>query len=437
MQYALALALAITMEVVVSSGCSSPTVQAATDQQAVAVNAVVAELATLRQTTTQPATVHAYHTANIYAKVSGYIEKVHVDIGDKVKRNDVLAVIEMPELEKQLAVTDARIARYQAQETGAAAGLELAKAGRQNAEAGIAEARSQIAAAEARLKAAESEHRRTEEMVSRQVVQEKLFDESLERRAAAQADLDAARATLRKAKSSVNVAKASVASAEASVKAASADTEVAKAEREEIQEMLKYATLRAPFNGVVTQRNLDPGDLVRSNGETGGAFDPHFVVMQIDKVRVRTIVPEFNSPLVDAGDPVRIVLTSADLSAVEGQVTRTSKSLDPDTRTMTVEIEVSNPEGKLLPGMYGEATITLVEKPDVVVLPASAVRFDATGKSFVYVIDSSNTVHAVDVSIGYDDGERIEIVSDLSAGQRVIDAHLKRFKNGDAVRVLD
>lgn len=433
----LTLSLVVPLVVAVASGCSSPQVEAAAETESVAVKAVVAEQTTLRRTTTQPATVHALYTANIYAKVSGYIRETAVDIGDKVKRGDVLAVIDVPELESQLAVSDARVLRYKAQQTRATAGLALAQANLQDAKAGIAEVESQIAAAEARLVAADSEHRRTEKMVSQQVVQEKLLDESLERREAAKADVEAARAALTKFEARVEVAKASVAAAEAEVQAADAETDVAKAEREETQVMLEYATLRAPFDGVVTHRGVDPGDLVRAAGGTGSSSEPHFTVAHVDKVRVRTIVPEADATFVDVGDAVSIHLASAGLPAVEGYVTRTSGSLDPSTRTMTVEIELDNPKGRLLPGMYGEATITLVEKPDAVVLPASAVRFSETGESFVYVIGEGDTVKVVDVSLGYDDGERIEIASSLSAGQRVIDAHLKRFKNGDRIRVVN
>jgi len=437
MQCSLTLSLAVAMLAMAASGCSSPDVEAATDQDPVTVNAVVAEQSRLRRTTSQPATVHAYHTANIHAKVSGYVRETPVDIGDRVNQGDVLAVIDVPEFEKQLAVAEARIARGGAQEVRAAAGLALAKANLADAEAGIAEVESQIAAATARQKAAEAEFERTETLVSQQSVEQKLLDEARERRDAAEADVDATRAALTKAQSQVAVAEAAVSAAEAELQSARADVAVAKAQRDEIQVMLDFGTLRAPFDGVVTYRGVDPGDLVRSAGQTGDSVDQHFIVTQLDKVRVRTTVPETDAPLVDVGDPVSIKLASPEFPVVEGAVTRTSSSLDPSTRTMTVEIEVANPAGKLLPGMYGEATITLVEKPDAVMLPASAVRFTETGESFVYVISDGDTVHVVDVSLGYDNGERIEIASSLAAGQRVIDAHLKRFQNGDAVRVLE
>lgn len=433
--------LGVILLAAATAGCSSAKLQAARDkvemQSPVAVKAVVAQAETLRRTTTQPATVHAYYSADIYAKVSGYVRETSVDIGDRVKKGDVLAVIDVPEMEKQLLVTEARVTRYAAQETRAEAGKRLAEAKLASARAGIAEAESRIASAEAKLQASEAEFNRTEALVQQQSVQQKLLDEARQRRDSNRANVESANAAVTMAESQVNVAEAAIAAAEAEVRAANAETKVAEAEHDELQVMLDYAELRAPFDGVVTHRGIDPGDLVRTASDAHDSADPHFIIAQIDRLRIRTTVPEIDSPLVDIGDAVSIDLTSARLPTMEGKVTRTSRSLDPSTRTMTVEIELPNTDGKLLPGMYGEATVVLVEKPNVVMLPASAVRFGATGNSFVYTIGDGDVVNVVDVTLGYDTGERIEITSSLSAGQRVIDAHLKRFGDGDLVRVVD
>ena len=199
--------------------------------------------------------------------------------------------------------------------------------------------------------------------------------------------------------------------------------------------MVEYCRLVAPFDGVITRRGVDPGDLVRHAGGEQAA-GPLFVVTRTDRVRIRTTVPEAEAPLVDVGDPVTVALSSRALPPVKATVTRTSGNLDPSTRTMTVEIETENRRGKLLPGMYGEATILLHESADAVTLPASAVRFSETGGSFVYVVDRGK-VAVVDVELGSDSGQRLEILSPLTAGQKVIDAHLRRFRDGDVVKLLD
>ncbi|QDU87888.1 Multidrug resistance protein MdtA precursor [Pirellulimonas nuda] len=421
------------------SGCSTPPAAAAEEKkpEPVAVKAVAAEAATLRRTTTQPATVHAYYTADIYAKVSGYVREVPVDIGDHVKQGDVLAVIDVPEIKKQLLVADARVARSEAQVKRAESGKRLAEANLASARAGVVGAESRIASADALLQAGQAEFTRTQSLVEQRSVQQRLLDEARQRLDSGKADVESAKALVTMAQSQVAVAEASVAAAQSEIEAAKADTQVAEAQRGELQVMLEFAELQAPFDGVVTHRGVAPGDLVRAVTEARGVGSPHFIVTQLDKVRVRTMVPEAEASLVDVGDAVSIALSSARLPAVEGKVTRTSGSLDPSTRTLTVEVELPNPDGKLLPGMYGEATIVLFEKPDAVSLPASAIRFRTTGESYVYALDNASEVSIQDVTLGYDSGTTIEIASPLAAGQKVIDAHLKRFRDGDVVRVLE
>jgi RND family efflux transporter MFP subunit len=409
---------------------------AAQAPDAAAVQAVVAESKTLLRTTQQPASVHAYRTAEIVPRVTGYVRELSVDIGDQVKAGQPLAVIDVPELEKQLLVHQAQIARAAAEEQRAAANVDLAAANRANAEAGVLEAEALIAAAESHGAAATAERDRTAAMVARQAVQAKLLDEAQQRSDGAAAEIAGAKAAVTMAQSKVTVAAAAVAAAEAEVAAAAAETQVAMAQRDALQQLVAFATLRAPFDGVIAHRGIDLGDLVRAAGSERDSAGPALVVMQSDVVRIRTAIPESDAPLVDVGDAATVKLAAAGLPAVTGKVARTSGSLDPQTRTLTVEIEAANADGKLLPGMYGEATIVLYEKQDAVVLPASAVRFDAAGGSFVYAIDGDE-VRIIPVRVGYDDGKQLEILADVPAGQRVVDAHLRRFRDGDRVRVVE
>lgn len=401
----------------------------------VAVTVVAVQQETIRRTTTQPATVHAYFTAEIDARVSGYAKAVKADIGDRVARGDVLVEIDVPELEMKTAVARASVDSAAAKARRADAQVILAEANRADAEASVGEAAARIAAARAELTAAEAEYARTKQMVETGSLQERLLDESTQRRDAARANVEAAEAVVVKARSRVDVAAAAVEAARAEAAAAAATTRVAHARLDEARVMLGFARVAAPFDGVVTHRSVDPGDLVRA--ATDAPHAPLFVVKQIDRTRIRTSVPELDAPLVDVGDEVVVKLSSAALAPVRGKVTRTGGSLDPSTRTMTVEVEADNAGGKLLPGMYGEATIVLHENAGARTLPASAVRFSETGDSFVYAVDESGAVEVVPVVLGYDDGTRIEVLSPLAAGRRVVDAHLKRFRDGDRVRVLE
>ncbi len=424
-----------------SSAAGSPDGEAAdqggqTRAHLTRVKTVTPERAKLARTTRQPATVHAYYKAELYAKVTGYVEQVRADIGQRVKAGEVLATISVPELEKLREKQQAVIAQLEADEKRAAAGVAVAKASVEAAQAALEQAQADLATAEAEAKASQIEYDRVKELVERKAVAERLADEALKRYESAQAARQGAQAAVASARADLSVARARLAAAEADLVAATARKAVAAKELEEIEARLAYTTLRAPFDGVVVERHVDPGDLVREGGGAAGADNaPLFVVAQIDRVRVRVVVAENQTPWVNVGDPVTVVVSSMPNKPFRGKVDRIARSLDVSTRTMVVEVDLENPDGRLMPGMYGEATIELESRDNALVLPASAVYYDEQGHSQVFVVDANNKVHAVDVTTGLDDGKRIEIVSGLSDDARVIDAMVGRPQPGEQVLV--
>ena len=218
--------------------------------------------------------------------------------------------------------------------------------------------------------------------------------------------------------------------------AAKAETEVVRRQRDELAVMIDFATLKAPFAGVVTERNVDPGDLVRVADEAGEG-KPLLIVSQVDPVRVRVPVPEDDAAWVSRDDVMTLTFPSfADESPVEAKVTRVAGDLDPSTRSMWVEAELENGEMKWIPGMFGRATIALTDSVAASVLPARAVRFGESGNAYVYIVGEDETVSVTPVTIGSDDGSSIEILAGLRPGQRVIDAHLQRFSDGQKVRLI-
>ncbi|MCP4857545.1 MAG: efflux RND transporter periplasmic adaptor subunit [Fuerstiella sp.] len=402
-------------------------------QTPVAVKTVAVAQEDIRRSTVQPATVHPFYAAAIQAKVHGYVKEVRVDIGDAVQAGDVLAIIDVPEMTRQRMTTLAQVDRQRAEEERAKAGIDLAKANVQAAEAMTAEAESNLQQVEASLAAAEAEFRRTDDLVKRGSMQPRILDEARKKRDSEAAGRAAVTSAIESAVANVNVAKFKLAAAQADLKFAAAETVIQQRQIEEIDELIRYATLTAPFNGLVTKRNVSPGDLVseRSSGA------PLFVVSQIDKVRIHISVPENDAAYVDRGDSISLVFPSFPAEeAMTVTVTRSTGSLDPGTRTMLVEAEVANTDGRLLPGMFGQASITLSTKVASNMLPARAVRFDESGNAYVYVV-SGEDVSVVPVTTGIDDGKTIEIVAGLEPGQTVIDAHLQRFKDGQKVRVLN
>lgn len=453
------------------AGCSQNAPAAKNDKASkpVPVKTVSVTQQDVERTTTQPATVHAYYRAEIRAKVTGYVknpdtvgdedsvgetkgegteEKADVDggtddgeeaevkladIGDVVEAGALLAVIDVPEMEQQERIIDARIARYQAEEKRADAGIELAKANVRSAEAKLKQAESEMAGAQASLTAIQAEFSRTDDLVERGSLEVRVRDEVRKKRDSEIANRDATISAITAAKADVAVAKAKQTSAEADVQAAQAETTIAERQLQEFKVLVTYATLTAPFSGIVTQRSVDPGDLVR---EDGG--EPLFVLSQVSKVRIRVAVPEAESAFVNRGDAMTLTFPSFPAEeAMTVAVTRVSGSLDPSTRTMLVEAEVENPDGKLLPGMFGQASIALSTKVAANMLPARAVRFRESGEAYVYVVSDDATVSEVDVTTGLDDGRSIEVLSGVVAGQNVLDAHLKRFTDGQKVTLLE
>lgn len=402
----------------------------------VPVKAVAVQQEDLPRTSTQPATIHPYYEAEINAKVTGYVAQVKADIGDFVDKDAVLAVIDVPELQKQKEILEARIERHQALEQQATAGVDLAKADVKSAEARLAQARSERSRVAASLAAAEAEFQRTQDLVQRQSLERRVLDEVRKKRDSERAAKEAVESSIRSSEADVTVAQAKQTAAEADLKVARANTKIARKEFDELQVTIDYASLKAPFPGVVTQRSVDPGDLVQSK-DRGDKDSALFVVSQIRKVRVRMPVPEADAALVNRGDKVTLTLPFYSAEApLTGSVTRLSQSLDKSTRTMLVEAEMDNAESKLLPGMFGQATIDLSTRVATNTLPARAVRFDENGNAYIYALGSDDTVTVTDVETGIDNGTVIEIRSGADAGQRVIDAHRERFTDGQKVSVL-
>ncbi|MEO1982979.1 MAG: efflux RND transporter periplasmic adaptor subunit, partial [Fuerstiella sp.] len=314
-------------------------------QKPVAVKTVAVVQEDILRSTTQPATVHPFYTAAIQAKVHGYVKDVQVDIGDVVKAGDTLAVIDVPEMARQRMTALAQVDRQLAEEEKAKAGIDLAKANVQAAEAMTAEAKSNLQQVEASLAAVEAEFLRTADLVKRGSMQPRILDEVRKKRDSEAAGKVAVTSAIESAMANVNVAKSRLAAAQADLKFAAAETVIQQRQIEEIDELIKYATLTAPFAGVVTKRNVSPGDLVseRSSGA------PLFVISQLDKVRIHISVPENEAAQVDRGDSISLVFPSFPAEEpMTVTVTRSTASLDPSTRTMLVEAEVANTDGKLM-----------------------------------------------------------------------------------------
>ncbi|MCH7987722.1 MAG: efflux RND transporter periplasmic adaptor subunit, partial [Planctomycetes bacterium] len=307
----------------------------------VRVRVVRPQKTTLKRTTTQPATLHAFHQAELFAKVSGYLKVLKVDIGDLVEEDDVLGTIDVPELVKARERQLATIRRLTAEEKRSQAGIDLAKANVQAAVAFRNQAKADINKTDAQLTANRAEFNRVGELVSTKSIAGRLLDESRKKLESSQAAKTSAQAAFDSAEANVSVANSKQAVAVAERDASKAATDVAEKQLEEMDALMAYATLKSPFKGVVVQRNVDLGDLVRN---TQTASDnrsrPLFVIAQSETIRVRIAVPENDAPWANINDPVTLKMRAIPGRIFSGTISRTASALDESTRTMLVEVDL-------------------------------------------------------------------------------------------------
>jgi multidrug efflux pump subunit AcrA (membrane-fusion protein) len=295
------------------------------------------------QTIDLPATVESFEHADLYAKTAGYVTEVKADIGDHVKAGQVLAVIDNPELARELAAAKATV---RAKEQLAAA----SRAAVDQAQTALRVTKGQLVAYQADLKLAQVTFKRQEDLFQGKAITDQQLDDARTKAEVAQAQLQVGEAK-------IAAAEADVRAAEANQAVAAAQVDVAGAEAGRLEALLSYTRITAPFDGVVSKRMVNRGDLTQSGAAT--RTTPLFTVQGLDTVRVACEVPELNAVRVAAGTPASIKVFGPDGQTIDAKVTRAATTLDPDTRTMRVEVHLPNPEERLRPGMYVQVTLTL------------------------------------------------------------------------------
>lgn len=326
----------------------------------------------------------------LHAKVAGYIRRINVDIGDRVHAGEVLATLDIPELNAQVQGAEAGVRQTQEQ---------------------IGRARNEALRAQADYDAVHSAAQRLQQ-VSRErpglIAQQELDDAVAKDRAAA----------------------AQVEAAKSAQSATLEQLDVSRADRQRVAAMADYSRIVAPFNGIVTWRYADTGSLIQA-GTSNAASAPVVKIAQVDTLRLRLPVPESLAGFVRVGDPASVRVQALG-ETFTGTITRSTGALDPATRTMQVEIDVPNRDGRLSPGMYAEVSLAIQRAADAVAVPVQAVD-QSTGKPFVMRVDADNTVEQRAVRIGITTPDRVEILSGVNPGDRVIVANLATFQPGEEV----
>jgi len=308
------------------------------------------------QVTRQPAHIEPFEQTEVFAKAAGFVQVVHVDLGSRIKKDQPLAELWIPEMDQQriqkAALIDEAIAAVgQAEAAVTGAQAEVAAAA-----AKVREVKSTLQRYEGELAFHQAEHARFKQLVERNVVEQKVLEEKSRQLASAGSALTAAMASVVSAEASQKVAEARVRQADANQLLAQAKLMVAKADLRATELLMEYAVIRAPYDGVVTERRIDTGDFAQS--AANGKSEPLFTVMRADPLRIVVDVPESDASWIRMGQAASLRVDGIKDRVFAGSVKRCADSLDPKTRTLRVEIEISESTKGLRPGMYGMAEIT-------------------------------------------------------------------------------
>lgn len=374
-----------------SRAASTPEAQSQ-ENAAVAVQVERPQRGDLIRRVLLPGSVEPFEQVTLYAKVAGYLKWIKVDIGDRVQRGEVLAEIDVPEMAPEYEVAEAEVRRTEASQLHAQAELERAQA-------------------EVDLKRITFERLHSVRRQEPDVLPQQNVDE---------------------AKAHYDVAQAMVKVFESRVQLARSDMEKAKASRARLAALMEYTKIVAPVTGVVIKRHVDPGALIQ-HALSQTNVSPIVTVASVDTLRVFVDVSEREVPWVKKGLPVSLTVDALSGRVFEGACTRFSTALEPKTRTMRTEIDFTNRDGLLRPGMYGKVDLILERRENVLTVPAGAILFEG-GKAYVYSVVDGKARQAP-VRTGVDDGIRVEINEGLTGNEPVIIAGKDAVKEGTPVRI--
>jgi len=330
-----------------------------------------------------------YQDVDVMAKVAGYVKNIRVDIGDHVREGDLLATLEVPELLDERAKATAGLAA---------------------AQANIITAQSAVKRAEASANIAHLSFQRIQDVSTKQpgLVPKQEVD-------VAQAhDLEAA---------------AQLASAQSALHSAEQTRLQADSERARADAMLQYATIRAPFAGVITKRYANTGSMIQAGISSQTQAMPLVRLAQNNLLRLTLPVPVSAVANIHNGDSVSVNVTTLGRT-FPGKITRFTDSLQTSTRTMDTEVDVPNRDGELVPGMYAEVHLHLATHPNVLSVPVDAVDGLGTTVQHVYAVRGGE-LHLVKVTIGLQTATRVEVLSGVQSGDQVVVGRHSGLSDGE------
>ncbi len=354
----------------------------------------------------QPGTVQAFESTPVVAKLSGFVRTVKVDLGDVVIAGQLLAELSIPELVEEAAQKRAMVEFAVAERVQSVRGVEVAKAQLKSSEAMVLQAKAGTAKANADFARWESELKRAEKLVADRVLDTQTLDETKRQYQSAVAAKEQAVAVVASADQMVLEMQAKLGRAEADIQAAEAKKAVATAEAARVAALVEYTQIRAPFAGVVTARMVHTGHFLQPTA--GSRVEPMFVIARQDIVRVFLEVPEAAADKASLGAKATVRIPAMGNREYPATITRTSRIINPETRTLRVEIDLDNKDGAIRPGVYAVVRIA-VSTPNAIVVPIAAVLF-ADETAYCYTVENGNAIKRR-VQVGKTDGGNLEILS--------------------------
>jgi multidrug efflux pump subunit AcrA (membrane-fusion protein) len=355
-----------------------------------------------------PGSISAIAEASIYARAAGYVKKRYVDIGDSVKAGQLLAELETPDLDQQVA----------------------------QARAGVGQVKQQFTQAQASLVQSQAQRDIAKLTAGR-------YNSLVTKGAIAKQDADTQESTWKASEALVNAQDATVHAAEENVRQAQANLD-------RIITLQDYKNVRSPLAGVVTARNIDVGYLISASGAgqgtspldvpggqaagTNASGNEMFRVAVLSTLRILIAVPQSDATAIMIGMPARVLVNEFPGRIFMGKVTRTTRSLDPNSRTLPVQIEIPNADGKLMPGMYAQVHFESHRSAPPLLVPGDSVIAGPAGPRVAVLMDDpqgkegAKRIHLQPVQLGRDYGAQTEIAGGLQGGETVVQ------NPGDVVR---
>ena len=366
-----------------------------------------------------PGNVQAVQEAALFARTNGYVHRRLVDIGDRVTAGQLLAEIESPEVDQELL--QARAVLLQARAT-----LGQARANLKQTQANVQQARATLLQVQANTDMARITAERWNQMEQEGVLPRQQSEEKQAAYSAAQANVSAAQANINAVQENANAV-------QSQVQAQAANVQVQEANVHRLETFQSFQKVTAPFAGVITVRNVEVGALITAGSSTTSR--ELFRLAQIDTLRVFVNVPQTLMNAIQPGQSAQLMVRELPQKVFTGQVVRTTSALDVASRTLPMEVQVSNPELTLLPGMYAQVKFNASRSTSPLLVPSNALVIRADGPQ-VATVQQDQTVRYQKVKIERDYGTEVEISSGLNGDEALVVNPTNDLQEGMQVRAM-